>query len=337
MSDTVDPFGEQVTCPFRRVLWVLGARIEFRSNDARLIRLAEESFAGLPRHRWGRRPPRLRIQLWAAPAHSKPRRPRAPSLRAGAGCLLASVDDSNFAIINAERGEARVQVTRDRFAHPYHVRYELIELAALTLSTRAQQLVPLHAACIAEHGRGVLVMGESGAGKSTLTLAGMAAGLQVLGEDSAFAHPADGRVTGIASFVHLRRDSLRLVGDKELRARIRASPVIRRRSGARKFRFDLRRWPAALAPVPVEIVGVIVLSARRARGGAGPQYLGPRELAQELRRAQPYAAKQEHWRAFERRLLARRGFRLLRSGGVERTVQTVRELLDGHDITRNRS
>ena len=31
---------------------------------------------------------------------------------------------------------------------PYYARYELIELAFVTLATRGQALVPLHAACV---------------------------------------------------------------------------------------------------------------------------------------------------------------------------------------------
>jgi hypothetical protein len=339
MSDTADPFGERIACPLRRVLGVLGAEVEFRSNDPRLIRLAEESFARLPRHRWGRRVRRLRIELCAVPAQpaSRPlRTPRAPVLRAGAGCLLATVDESNFVIINAIGGEARVQVSRDRFEHPYHLRYELIELAALTLSTRAQQLIPLHAACIAKRGRGVLVMGKSGAGKSTLTLASMAAGLQVLAEDSVFVHPRSGRATGVASFVHLRRSAVPLVADPILRERIRASPVIRRRSGARKFRFDLRHWPAALAPAPVTLVGVIFLSERSSRGGAILRPVSPRVLSREMRREQPYAMRQEQWEEFERSLLARGGFRLLRGERPGEAVQVVRRLLAGVKSARNR-
>jgi hypothetical protein len=53
---------------------------------------------------------------------------------------------------------------------PYHARYELIEFAVFTLAARAQGLVPLHAACVGEEGRGLLLMGESGAGKSTASL-----------------------------------------------------------------------------------------------------------------------------------------------------------------------
>jgi hypothetical protein len=230
-------------------------------------------------------------------------------------------------IINAARGEARVQVSRDRLAHAYHVRYELIELAALTLATRAQRLIPLHAACIAQGNRGVLILGDSGAGKSTLTLASVAAGLQVLAEDSVFVHPANGRATGVASFIHVRRDAVRHAGAPALRDRIRASPRIRRRSGARKFRFDLRGWSGAVAKSPVEVLGVIVLSARAASADSLLRRLGRDALAREMRRAQPYARQHPRWRDFERRMLARGGFRLSRGKTADETAQAVRRLL----------
>ena len=70
--------------------------------------------------------------------------------------------------------------------YPYHARYELIELAMVTLASRAQSLVPLHAACVGVRGTGLLLIGASGAGKSTLALHALFSGMQLLSEDSAF-------------------------------------------------------------------------------------------------------------------------------------------------------
>lgn len=62
--------------------------------------------------------------------------------------------------------------------------------------TRGRYMI--HAACLAEEGRGLLVAGASGSGKSTLTLALVRAGFQFLGDDTALLCRREGRVNALA-------------------------------------------------------------------------------------------------------------------------------------------
>jgi hypothetical protein len=244
------------------------------------------------------------------------------------------VDEANFAVVTPDRCRAFVQVSSDMLAHEYEVRYELIEFAALTLATRVQGLVPLHAACVGVRGRGLLVLGDSGAGKSTFTLMSLLEGLDLLSEDSVFVLPQDGRATGVANFLHLRSDTVRFVGP-ELRDQVRLAPVIERRSGARKHQVDLRRTRARLATRPIDIVGTLLLSARRARGDKLLTALDRRELTRLLRRTQPYAMRHEQWREFERRLVATGGYRLARGANPRVGVQAARALIESLALRRS--
>ena len=122
------------------------------------------------------------------------------------------------------QSRALVGISRGLLRHRYHARYELIELAVLTLASRGQALVPLHAACVGTHGSGLLLMGPSGAGKSTLSLHALAAGMQLLSEDSAFVAADSLLVTGTPNYLHVRTSGLRALPDGPLRRQVRRSP-----------------------------------------------------------------------------------------------------------------
>lgn len=64
----------------------------------------------------------------------------------------------------------------------------LLTLALMELARR-RGFFPLHAACLAHEGAGVLVCGPTGSGKSTLTIALLEAGLDFLGDDLVFLEP----------------------------------------------------------------------------------------------------------------------------------------------------
>ncbi len=174
---------------------------------------------------------------------------------------------------------ALICVSNAMLRHRYHARYELVELVFLTLAARAQSLVPLHAACVGANGKGVLLMGGSGTGKSTLSLHALAGGMQLLSEDSAFVALESLRATGVPNYLHVAPQALRFLKSKSLRRAIERSPLIERRSGARKLEFDLRdleegdrsRAPAARRD------GIPVAATRRSAAGAATAR--PRELA----------------------------------------------------------
>jgi hypothetical protein len=326
-----DPFGERSSQLLRSRMQLLGARILFESNDRALLRLVDGAFAGLPRHRLATRVPDLRIKILLSDRPPTVRRVApAPLALVSAGDLLGgATGTSNFVILSPRERTALVVVSPSMMAYPYHIRYELIEFAVFTLAARVQRLVSLHAACVGIGGRGVLMMGPSGAGKSTVALQCLLDGFEFLSEDSVFVAARTMRATGIANFLHTRADSLRWVGRPAEATAIRAAPVIRRRSGARKYEIDLRREPFKLASRPLKIVSIVFLSSKSAGTNRLLNPLSPAALRQRLGIMQAYGASQPQWQTFTKNVSRLATFELLRGHHPMDSVEALRTLLAG--------
>jgi hypothetical protein len=326
-----DPFGERSSPRIRSLLQLLGARIHFESNNRALLRLVDRAFAGLPRHRLSTKIPELRIRILLSDRRPiVSRREPAPLDLVNAGDLLGgATGSSNFVILSPRERTALVMVSPSMMRYPYHIRYELIEFAVFTLAARVQRLVSLHAACVGIGGRGILLMGPSGAGKSTVALHCLLDGFEFLSEDSIFVAPRTMRATGIASFLHSRPDSLRWLGRSAEAASIRESPMIRRRSGARKYEIDLRRAPFKLAKRPLKIVSIVFLSSQSAGTNKLLKPLSRAALLQNLAIMQAYGASQPQWRTFARNATRLATYELRRGRRPLDAVEALRTLLAG--------
>jgi hypothetical protein len=323
----VDPFGESTSLPFHRTLRVLGAVVCFESNSRELLALASEAFAGLPAHRWPTAEP-LKVCLRLTDPHTKVRiKPPGLRLTSGGGLLHATLDSDNFAVVSPEARSALVMASTAMLRHSHLLRYELIEFATLTLAARTQGLVPLHAACIGRAGQGILVLGDSGGGKSTLGLLSALSGLELLAEDSVFVKVRGLLATGAPNYLHVRSSALHFVESATDRGAIRRSRVIRRRSGVRKFAFDLRRAGVPLARRPLRLVGVVLLTGEPAGNRPSLAPLQTVRMRRELRRLQPYACGRPEWHDFERRVAKLPAFELARTTRPTDAVHVLRRLL----------
>lgn len=324
-----DPFGERSAPLIRCRLQLLGSRVLFESNDRALLRLVDCAFAGLPRHRLAAWVPDLRIRILLSDhEHAASRvEPASLGLISAGGLLGGATDSSNFVVLSPRERTALIVVSPSMMRYPYHIRYELIEFAVFALAARVQRLVSLHAACVGIGRQGVLLMGPSGAGKTTVALHCLLDGFEFLSEDSVFVSPRTMRATGIANFLHIRADSLRWLGRSAEAASIRASPVIRRRSGARKYEIDLRREPFKLAKRPLEIVGIVFLSSRIAATNRLLNPLSSATLRQKLAGMQAYGANQPQWRTFSRNASRLATFVLRRGPHPSDAAAALRSLL----------
>jgi hypothetical protein len=321
-----DPFGERAALALSRSHSLLGARVEFRSDSEALLALVDQAYRGLPA--MPEQGPALGIELRLVEGQgSFGAEPPAARMLGGAGLLGAAMDADNLALVNVAAGQGLVQVTRELLAFPYHLRYELIEFAAYTLACRARGLVPLHAGCVGSRGIGALLVGVSGAGKSTLALHAMAQGLDFLTEDASFVEPRNLQVTGVANYLHLRFDALRWIDDTALRARIAASPVIRRRSGVEKHELDLRGGWAPLATQPLRLAHLVFAAPEPAADDALLRPLAADELVERLHISQPYAAGQPGWASFVEGCGRLHGWELRRGSHPRAGAQTLKGLL----------
>lgn len=325
-----DPFGERERPALRAHLSVLGAAFTVESSSARALRLAVDAFGGLPRHRLAAEPRRFRVRLVTTENHatwSRRAAPPQPTLTAGGGILCATIDAGNFAVIDLPRAHALVCMSPSMLRRSYYARYELIELAMVTLASRGQSLVPLHAACIGARGSGALLMGASGAGKSTLALHALAAGMQLLSEDSSFVAVDSLQATGTPNYLHVQPSALEYLDEGPLLAQVRRSPMICRRSGARKHELDLRTVPGRLAASPLRIAFTVFLSRRKAVRPSALVQLSHAALLEHLRREQPYAVGLPNWRGFERRIAALPAYELRRTAHPDMAISQLRSVL----------
>jgi hypothetical protein len=326
-----DPFGEKTRAHLQARFNVLGGDFVVKSADEALLELAVDAFGGLPKQLFDRRPPRFSVRLlltdqpktWAR-GSSPPR----PVLTSGGGLLCATIDAGNFAVMDVAMSRALICVSKSMLRHPYHARYELVELAFLTLAARAQSLIPLHAACVGANGKGVLLMGASGTGKSTLSLHALASGLQLLSEDSAFVASQSLRITGLANYLHVVPKALDLLQPGTLRRSIERSRIIQRRSGTRKIEVDLRALRGKIVRAPLRLAATVFLSRRLA---VSPRALKPLEREASigrLRREQPYALGRPSWRDFERRIVDVPSYELRRTKHPDVAVRELQGLLE---------
>lgn len=327
----VDPFGERSPTMIRERLQLLGARFRFESNSRQLLHLVDTAYTDLPRHRLSTAVPRLKVSLLLKgddPPHRRRRfEPPALNMFAGVGLLGGAPNSTNFVVVSPQDRAALVVVSPTMLRFPYHTRYELIEFAVFTLAARTQKLVSLHAACVGRGGRGILLMGPSGSGKSTVTMQWLLQGLDFLSEDSVFVTPDTMLATGVSNFLHVRSDSLRWVERPSEAATIRKSPVIRRRTGVRKFEVDLRRGRYRLSPSPLKITAVVFLSPQDAGSSPLLTPLSKARLLARLTAAQAYAASQPQWSTFSEGVSKLDGFEMRRGRHPLEAVEALRELL----------
>lgn len=322
-----DPFQERAPRLQRPPLHLLGGRFRFESNSAALLRLVDVAYAGLPVQRFAGAAPDFTVSLWLTSQARRQPGPPPLDMISGAGFLGSATDTANFVVLSPSQRAALVVVSPEMLRSAYHTRYELIEFAVFTLAARAQNLVSMHAACVGKDGRGLLLMGDSGAGKSTTALLSVLQGFDFLSEDSVFVAPDSLLATGVASFLHVTADSLQWVDSAHARATVRRSPVIQRRSGVRKFELDLRQGEYRLARAPLEITGIVFLSAQSAPGSALLRPLKRSEMLARLKRFQPYAASQPQWRTFARNVSRLETFELRRGQHPLQAVECLGSLL----------
>lgn len=330
-DDGVDPFRERGSSSFSRSQYILGGRFRFDSASEALLALVDEAYAGLPAQRPAGAATAFRVELRLAPAQARPYADEPPRVRteSGAGLLCGVIDASNYVVIAPGHGWALIVVSQDMLAHPYHVRYELIEFAVFVLAARGMRLVPLHGACVGDRGRGVLLLGASGAGKSTLALGALCDGLALLAEDAVFVDPGSLRMLGMGNFVHVKRDSLRFVDDPAARHWIEHAPTIRRRSGVAKFEADLRKAPFAPSGAPLRLAAIVFVSAEPADDADDLlEVVAEGAVPTMLAADQPYASGQPGWQAFVAQARSLGVYRLRRGRHPHDAVAAVRGLLE---------
>lgn len=156
--------------------------------------------------------------------------PPAPTYRWTAPLLTAVSNANNFMVCDLARGRTDLTVSSTTEKQKLFLRYFFLEaIAGCHLAWR--HATPVHGACVALNGRGVLLLGDSGAGKSSLAFACARAGWTYVSDDAAFLLHGGigGIVTGNCHLVRLRPTAAELfpeVAGRETTPRAAGKPSI---------------------------------------------------------------------------------------------------------------
>jgi energy-coupling factor transporter ATP-binding protein EcfA2 len=324
-----DPFGERVHGTSRWRCRLLGADFVFETDNKAVERLVRQSFEALPRYRLTPkiRALHVRIVLRQRRASSSRAAPLPPRFAGGADIVTATIDADNYAVLAPLQGSALLVLSSDMLRYDYHLRYELLEFAVITLAVRALGLVPLHAACVSLRGRGVLLVGASGSGKSTLSMNAAAAGLALVSEDSLFVEPRRLRAVSLPNYLYVRSGTPSHLLPGGLAGRLARAPLIRRRSGVRKRALDLRHSGLAVARRAPRIVAMMMLTSRPARAGRLAVRQPAGRALTRLRAMQAYAAARPEWPLFARRMAQLPCFELRRGAHPAEAIAVLKALL----------
>jgi hypothetical protein len=183
----VDPFLRETPLEHRRIYYPLGFALHLKTNSAEALKAAEAAWGGRPQA-FEKSPLELRVIVESGGGH-----PPNPVYR-GQGHLMSIVSDQeNFAVCDYTRKFAFCRLNKAAVDDQSFVSYYFLEAIANFALTQLY-LTPVHAACVARKGQGVLLSGASGAGKSTLAYFCAKKGWTYISDNESWLVRAGGRI-----------------------------------------------------------------------------------------------------------------------------------------------
>jgi len=178
VTSQCDPLLALTPLPHRAAFYPYGFAVSVASNSPMVLDAARESWAGLPR-RFDEPPLELRCIVSEG---AGPECPPPPVVRAQRNLTVWTVDAENHWCCDMATGFGSAWVTGRLVENTRYLRYHVLEAMAYSL-LGSLHVVPLHAACVARNGCGVLLAGDSGSGKSSLAYACARRGWTYIADD----------------------------------------------------------------------------------------------------------------------------------------------------------
>jgi len=192
------------------------------------------------------------------------------------GNLYSAVSDPyNFAMVDMSAFTGSIFVSQCTAADHPALRWFFLEALAYMLLAQ-RYAVPVHAACVARNGAGIMLCGPSGAGKSTLAYACARAGWTYVSDDAVFLLPDSPAPVAIGRPGHarLRPDAPALF--PELEGFASRTGI----NGKVSIEIRMSAFPEIRTASRVEIGSMVFLHRRAGRAGIEP--ITPDEAIGEL-------------------------------------------------------
>jgi hypothetical protein len=208
-SHTLDFPRHELEAPalsLRRMFYPLGFPVEVRTNSNEVLDLMAELWGN-----FGKQHDTEPIRSDVHVVEEGPTAcPPASVFRIMLPLLTAVADANNYSIVNLERKRVQISISRATLQHRLYAKYFLLGTPGCCIASHFT--TPVHAACVALDGRGILLCGDSGAGKSTLSYACARSGWTYVCDDGLhLTNSGSGRVgTGDCHHVRFRPSAAEL-------------------------------------------------------------------------------------------------------------------------------
>jgi len=229
-TNVFDPYLYRVEMPLTKTYYPLGFPLQLTTNSEDVLQAAEECWSAFERRF---EVPATYFRIGVREDKSE-ECPPAPIFRGHRDLIVGIADQGNFLINEIVNGYSFAWLTTAAVSRRSYLRYHYLEAAALCHIAN-RYAAPIHAACVALDGHGILLCGDSGAGKSTLAFACARAGWTYVTDDASFLlHDLDGRqVMGNCHLIRLRPSATRLfpeVAGEPLTPRVAGKPSVELRT-----------------------------------------------------------------------------------------------------------
>jgi hypothetical protein len=244
--------------PFRRVFYPLGYAVEIQCNDDRILVAAQESF--------GHRRPLRESGINAIPISmhkgGSDEIPAEPFRYQFSHLYSLVADRSNVALLDLRRCSSSTWLSESAVRNRLYVRTHFLEKVVYIL-LGSSVVTDIHAACVGQNGKGILLCGESGAGKSTLAYACARAGWTYTSDDTSYMINASvsPRVIGHAHRVRFRPSA------RELFPELRQYQVSPRLEGKPSIEVSVAELPITNTAAETLVHAVVFLQRSSAAVG----------------------------------------------------------------------
>jgi hypothetical protein len=205
-----DPIGCHFSLPLKAAFHPLGFTVEIATNSPEVLLAAEENWKSFDKE-FSAEPVQLHIAVTPGKATECP---PPPIYRGQRNLVMFVASPDDFAVCDLTTGFASCWLSERTVENGAYLRYHFLDAMALLL-VEALYLTPVHAACVAFNGRGLLLCGDSGAGKSSLSFACARRGWTFVSDDASFLVRGGERrvVVGNPYHLHFRESATELFAD----------------------------------------------------------------------------------------------------------------------------